>query len=76
MNIDPANTEAQSAAAAATPNELRRLLASAQLSQRGAARALQMSEREFMRMCAGSRPIPAMVVLALRELAAAAKAMP
>lgn len=71
---DPATTEAMSAAAAATPDELRKLIARAKLSQRGAARALQISEREFMRMCAGSRPITAMVVLALRELAAATEA--
>jgi plasmid maintenance system antidote protein VapI len=70
---DPATAEADDAAANATPDELRQLIARANLSQRAAARALQLSEREFMRMCAGSRPITTVVVLALRALAAAAQ---
>lgn len=52
-----------------TPDEIRELLEKAGLTQRAAAKRLEISEREFRRMCAGSRPIPDVVVLALRDLA-------
>jgi plasmid maintenance system antidote protein VapI len=56
----------------ATPEELRELLAKTKLSQREAARRLEISQREFRRMCAGSRPIPSAVMLALQLLASIA----
>jgi len=52
-----------------TPDELRELLAKAGLSQRGAARVLEIHEREFRLMCSGQIPIPQMVWLALCKLA-------
>jgi plasmid maintenance system antidote protein VapI len=53
----------------ATPDDLRALLSRTGLSQREAARRLEISEREFRRMCAGTRPIPNVVLLGLTALA-------
>jgi plasmid maintenance system antidote protein VapI len=50
-------------------DRLRSLLAAAGLSQTSAARTLGISEREFRAMCAGSRPVPPVVFLALEHLA-------
>lgn len=44
---------------------LRNLLADAGLSQRGAARALDLDERTMRRYCAGDTPVPKVVWLAL-----------
>lgn len=52
-----------------TSDDLRALLARTGLSQREAARQLEIKEREFRRMCAGKRPIPAVVMLGLQQLA-------
>jgi hypothetical protein len=53
----------------ATPDQLRELLARCQLSQREAARRLEITERDFRRMCAGTLEVPNVVVLALQHLA-------
>lgn len=52
-----------------TPDELRELLTRAGLSQRAAARKLEIDEREFRRMCSGDAEIPEIVFLALQQLA-------
>lgn len=52
----------------ATADQLRELLAKTSMSQRAAARRLEISEREFRRMCAGQREIPAVVMLGLQQL--------
>jgi plasmid maintenance system antidote protein VapI len=46
-------------------DRVRALLKELHWSQREAARQLEIDEREFRRMCAGARPIPNVVVLAL-----------
>lgn len=48
--------------------ELRALLESAGLSQRGAARLLDIDERTMRRYCSGDLPIPNVIVLALRQV--------
>ena len=50
-------------------DRMRGLLRELQLSQREAARKLQVDGREFRRMCAGTRPVPNVVMLALLQLA-------
>jgi plasmid maintenance system antidote protein VapI len=52
-----------------TPAELRALLEECGLSQRGAAKALDLDERTMRRYCAGDRTIPLMLALALRWIA-------
>ena len=49
------------------PNQLRRLLDVAGLSQTGAARALDMSDRTMRRYISGELPIPRVVEAALRQ---------
>jgi transcriptional regulator with XRE-family HTH domain len=51
-----------------TPKQLGKLLASAGLSQRAAARELAISERNMRRYVAGELPVPKTVELALRYL--------
>jgi len=51
-----------------TPKQLAKLLESCDLSQRGAARALGISERQIRRYCAGDAPVPQVVELALLHL--------
>lgn len=53
----------------ATPDQLRDLLARCKLSQRKAARRLEISERDFRRMCVGTVSIPNVVILALEHIA-------
>jgi plasmid maintenance system antidote protein VapI len=53
----------------ATPDQLRELLTRIGISQREAARRLDVREREFRRMCAGQTHIPAVIMLALQQLA-------
>jgi plasmid maintenance system antidote protein VapI len=48
---------------------LRAKLAEAGLSQRGAARLLEIDERTMRRYCAGEYPVPKVVWLALERLA-------
>lgn len=52
-----------------TANELRSLLEAAGLSQRGAARQLDIDERTMRRYCAGELPVPRAVEYALMHLA-------
>ncbi len=52
-----------------TPTQLRKRLEECGLSQRGAARALDLSERTMRHYCAGDTPIPLVVDYALRWLA-------
>lgn len=52
-----------------TALQLQRLLDRAGLSQRGAAKALEINERTMRKYCAGDAPIPKTVVLALLYLA-------
>jgi plasmid maintenance system antidote protein VapI len=52
-----------------SPTELREHLEKVGLSQRGAARALDLSERTMRYYCAGETPIPRVVEYALRWLA-------
>lgn len=49
-------------------DKLRELLARLKLGQRKAAKLLEVDEREFRRMCAGTRSIPRTVMLALEHL--------
>ena len=51
-----------------TTTELRDLLASLGLSQRGAAKQLGIDERTMRRYCAGDLPVPRVVQLALSAL--------
>jgi predicted transcriptional regulator len=44
------------------------LLLSAGLSQRGAARELEISERMMRYYCSGEQPVPKVVILALERL--------
>jgi len=53
-----------------TANQLRKLLDSNGLSQRGAARKLEIDERTMRRYVAGDQPVPQVVVFALRRLIA------
>lgn len=53
----------------ATPDELRALLERCGLSQNEAARRLEVSQREFRRMCAGKIEIPNVIMLALTAIA-------
>lgn len=50
-------------------NRAREILEQLGLSQREAARKLDLNVREFRRMCADGRPFPRVVILALEELA-------
>lgn len=52
-----------------TPDDLRKLVAKSGLSQREAARRLEVEQREFRRMCSGQTPIPNVVKLAMQQLA-------
>lgn len=52
-----------------TPAQLRELLTRCGLAQREAARVLEISERDFRRMCAGTLDVPNVVRLALERLA-------
>jgi hypothetical protein len=47
---------------------LERLLADAGLSQRAAARELEINERTMRRYCAGDSPVPWVVLLAVENL--------
>jgi plasmid maintenance system antidote protein VapI len=49
-----------------SPTELRRTLAAAGLSQRGAARELKLNERTVRSYVSGRKPIPLTVELALK----------
>jgi hypothetical protein len=49
-------------------DRLRELLERLGYSQRQAARSLDIDEREFRRMCAGGRPVPRAVMLAMEAL--------
>lgn len=51
-----------------TGGQLQRLLDSAGLSQRGAARDLQISERQMRRYVAGDAEVPKVIEYALRWL--------
>jgi predicted DNA-binding protein (UPF0251 family) len=51
-----------------TGGQLQRLLDSAGLSQRGAARELQVSERQMRRYVAGDAEVPRVIEYALRWL--------
>jgi plasmid maintenance system antidote protein VapI len=51
-----------------TAVQLQRLLDRAKLSQRGAAKALEINERTMRKYCAGDSPIPRTVELALLYL--------
>ena len=48
--------------------KLRALIARAGLSQRGAARELEVAERTMRYWCAGEQPVPKMALLALERL--------
>jgi hypothetical protein len=48
--------------------ELLELLRVGNYSQRGAARELEISERMMRYYCAGTQPVPKVVLLALRHL--------
>jgi hypothetical protein len=52
-----------------TALQLQRLLDRAGLSQRGAAKALEINERSMRRYCSGEQPVPKTVELALLYLA-------
>jgi plasmid maintenance system antidote protein VapI len=52
-----------------TAGQLQRLLDRAGLSQRGAAKALEINERSMRRYCSGEQPVPKTVELALLYLA-------
>jgi hypothetical protein len=49
-------------------DKLRELLARLGVGQREAARRLEVSEREFRRMCAAARDVPRAVMLAMESL--------
>lgn len=49
-------------------DRLRELLADAAISQRGAARELDIDERTMRRYCAGELPVPKVVWLALETV--------
>jgi hypothetical protein len=51
-----------------TGKQLQKLLDSAELSQRGAARELAINERTMRKYVAGDSPIPRVVELAVRQL--------
>jgi DNA-binding transcriptional regulator YiaG len=51
-----------------TALQLQRLLDRAELSQRAAAKALEMNERSMRRYCSGEQPVPKTVELALLYL--------
>jgi plasmid maintenance system antidote protein VapI len=55
-------------AAAHRGANVERLLEKAELSQRGAARALEINERTMRRYCSGDSPAPRVVLLALAYL--------
>jgi len=55
-------------AAAHRGANVERLLEKAGLSQRGAARALEINERTMRRYCAGDSPVPWVVLLAVENL--------
>ena len=57
-----------------TAQELRDLLGRGNLSQRGAAKALEIDERMMRRYCAGDYATPRVVELAIRYLIANAPA--
>lgn len=48
--------------------ELRKLITQGGYTQRGAAEALQISERMMRYYCAGEQPVPRVVMLAMRHL--------
>jgi transcriptional regulator with XRE-family HTH domain len=52
-----------------TTNQLRALLKAAGLSQRGAAKLLEIDERTMRRYCAGSQAVPKRVEYALMYVA-------
>jgi hypothetical protein len=52
-----------------TPTQLRKFLDQAGLSQRGAAKALDINERTMRHYAAGDQPVPRVVEYALRWLA-------
>jgi plasmid maintenance system antidote protein VapI len=49
-------------------DRLREFLEKAELSQRGAARAIEIDERTMRRYCAGELPVPKVVWLALETV--------
>jgi plasmid maintenance system antidote protein VapI len=49
-------------------DRLRNLLHELGMGQRECARALNIKERQFRRMCEGSRPVPTGVLLAVEQL--------
>jgi hypothetical protein len=51
-----------------TAKQLQRLLDSAELSQRGTARELEINERTMRRYVSGDQPIPRVVEFAVRYL--------
>lgn len=51
-----------------TAAQLQRLLDQSGLSQRGAAKELDISERNMRRYCAGDLPVPRVIEYALRWL--------
>jgi hypothetical protein len=51
-----------------THKQLQRLLDSAELSQRGTARELELNERTMRRYVSGDQPIPRVVEFAVRYL--------
>lgn len=56
-----------------TALQLQKLLDRSGMSQRGAAKALEINERSMRRYCSGEQPIPKTVELALLYLASRAK---
>lgn len=59
-----------------TPDELRALIAMTGMSQRRAAEALGMGERQMRYYASGRAPIPIMVIYALRYLAGQTATLP
>lgn len=51
-----------------SPDQLRKLLDKAGLSQRGAARQLEIDERTMRKYCAGDLPVPRVIEYSLRWL--------
>lgn len=49
-------------------DELRKLIARLGVSQREAARLLEIDQRELRRMCAAGRAVPRAIMLAMQEL--------
>ena len=56
-----------------TARQLQKLLDTAGLSQRGAARAIDISERQMRRYCAGAAEVPRAVEYALRWITRGAR---